>query len=186
MANPDLNNILQKMEIATSAEVNAKRSGYAKAIDTLRANGVGIDDPPTFIKIGDTTTVRGSFKDFKIDIVLGPLDNPKSFDTITIGGKVWWAYNDARLRNLKRKLLEARKTKSEHEKRKDERRQVKFSPEFGGLERFLKIDEETVKMEEEVEKATGEEKTGKGKKGEDDNLTLSERVLLGNLERLDE
>lgn len=164
--NSDEEAIRKRMEWATLAEVEAMQSGYAKVIDRLIDAGVKITKPPVLVKIRDTNTVIGEYEGENLNFAVGSVNDSKIFDTITIKDKVYWAYNSDALKHVKRKLLEARRPKSEYEKRKEERKQVTFVPEYGGLTPFIEEDT-TMEKEEEVKE---EEKAPKRE------LTLSEAI----------
>jgi hypothetical protein len=172
--------IKKRMQWLADAEVEAQQLHHAKELSRLEETGLKIDKPPAIVTVKGTPTVLAHYHGLRVNIVLGAIqeEGKSAFDTLTIGGKVIWALKGSDLTILKRRLRSAGKEATEYEKRREERKQVKFTPEFGGLGKFLK--------EGEVEEVV-EGKAEEGKKGKfidvGSDLTLSERLMFKAIER---
>jgi hypothetical protein len=179
--------IKKRMQWLADAEIEAQQLYHAKELSKLEEVGLKIDKPPAIVTVkGGTNTVLAHYHGLRVTIVLGAIqeEDKTAFDTLTIGGKVLWALKGTDLTILKRRLRTASKEATEYEKRREERRQVRFTPEFGGLSGFLKEGEVTAVEEK---KAGGtEEPKGKKEKILDvdkSDLTLSERFVFDALEK---
>jgi hypothetical protein len=172
--------IRTKMRWLADAELEAQRQHYARELAKLENAGLKFDKPPVIVTISGTPTVLAMFRGQQLNIAIGEIADQKKFDPVTIGDKVWWAYKSQELSLVKRKLLEERRPKDEYQKRREERKQVKLTPEFGGLQKFLGGEAEVEEQEEAGEEAKKEDKFIDV---DESDLLPSERIMFKALEK---